>query len=207
MIINLLDQGGAVHEVLQTFARSLKHFVQSKEYLEQRRLNQLLKDAQRAALAIKDRVKTAESLEFTLNLTSSRLRSLSQLVLYDPSLKASPGDMQSGAAPDINLETIGELVAQSEIDFRSLTANVRELLETRSQVSIGDVLEFFPAAQGLGSIVGLIALGCRHGHKILNPAGKPAEETVSWIGNDSEKRIARIPKIFFLKESANELVQ
>jgi hypothetical protein len=62
----LLEQGGMVHEVLQTFARSLKHFVQSREYLEQRRLNHLLKDAQRAALSLKDEVRATETLQYTL---------------------------------------------------------------------------------------------------------------------------------------------
>ena len=50
----LLEQGEAVHDVMQNFARSLKVFVQSREYLEQRRLNQLLKEAQRGALSLKD---------------------------------------------------------------------------------------------------------------------------------------------------------
>jgi hypothetical protein len=80
----LLDQGGMVHEVLQHFARSLKHFVQSREYLEQRRVNQLLKDAQRAALALKDEVRATDTLEYTLQLTTTRLRSLAQWVLYEP---------------------------------------------------------------------------------------------------------------------------
>ena len=200
MTRNLLEQGGAVHEVLQTFARSLKHFVQSREYLEQRRLNQLLTDAQRAALALKDEVKATEALQYTLELTSSHLRSLSQWVLHDPSLQALPDGMHAGDAPSIDLKSIGELVAQSEIDFRSLKANVRDVLETRSQASIGDVLEQHPAAQGLGSVVGLIALGSRHGHKTSN------QETVSWVGDDAKQRSARILEFFFLREQVNELV-
>ncbi len=86
----LLEQGGMVHDVLQTFARSLKHFVQSREYLEQRRLNQLLNDAQRAALTIKDEIKATESLHYNLQLTSSRIRSISQWALHDPTLQAIP---------------------------------------------------------------------------------------------------------------------
>ena len=189
-----------VHEVLQTFARSLKHFVQSREYLEQRRLNHLLKDAQRAALALKDEVRATETLQYTLELTSSRLRSLSQWVLHDPSLQALPGQMAEGDAPPIDLECVSELVAQSEIDFRTLKANVLAVLEQRSQASIADVLEQFPAAQGLGSVVGLLALGSRHGFKADH------SETVGWVGGDDERRSARIPKIFFLRERANELV-
>jgi hypothetical protein len=196
----LLEQGGVVHEALQTFARSLKHFVQSREYLEQRRLNQLLKDAQRAALALKNEIKVTETLQYTLELTSSRLRSLSQWTLYDPSLQAPAGKMVDGEAPSINLDSIGELVAQSEIDFRTLKANVRAVLAQRSQASIADVLECFPAAQGLGSIVGLLALGSRHGCKANH------DEIIGWIGGDDQHRRARIPKIFFVRERVDELV-
>lgn len=197
---NLLEQGGAVHEVLQTFARSLKHFVQSREYLEQRRVNQLLKEAQRTALTIKDEVKATESLEYSLELTSSRLRSLSQWVLYDPALQAEPDAMREGEPPPIDLESVSELVAQSEIDFRTLKEHVCSLLEQRDQASIGDVLEHFPAEQGLGSVVGLLALGSRHG------INGDSVETVAWVGEDDQGRRARIPKIYFLRDRLDELV-
>jgi uncharacterized protein YdaT len=197
---NLLEQGGAVHEVLQTFARSLKHFVQSREYLEQRRVNQLLKEAQRGALSIKDEVKVTESLEYSLELTSTRLRSLSQWVLYDPSLQAEPEAMREGEPPPIDLESVSELVAQSEIDFRTLKEHVCSLLEQRDQASIGDVMEHYPAKQGLGSVVGLLALGSRHGIK------GDSVETVAWIGEDDQERRARIPKIYFLRDRLDELV-
>lgn len=202
---NLLEQGGTVHEVLQTFARSLKHFVQSREYLEQRRVNQLLKEAQRAALAIKDEVRATGSLEYSLELTSSRLRSLSQWVLYDPSLQVEPEAMREGEPPPIDLQSVSELVAQSEIDFRTLKEHVRALLEQRDQASIGDVLEHFPAEQGLGSVVGLLALGSRHGIKGADVGGDGVE-TVAWVGKDDRGRRARIPKIYFLKDRLDELV-
>jgi hypothetical protein len=196
---NLLEQGGAVHEVLQTFARSLKHFVQSREYLEQRRVNQLLKEAQRAALNIKDEIKVTEPLTYALDLTSSRLHSLSQWVLYDPALQAEPETMCEGEPLPIDLELVSEWVAQSEIDFRTLKEYIRTLLEQHEQASISDVLMDFPAPQGLGSVVGLLALGSRHGIK------SDGVETVSWVGEDDQRRSARIPKIYFLRERLHEL--
>lgn len=196
----LLEQGGMVHEVLQTFARSLKHFVQSREYLEQRRLNQLIKDAQRTALSLKEEIKATEALEYTLELTSCRLWSLSQWILHDPSLQALPNQMANGDAPPIDLKSVSELVAHSEIDFRSLKANIQAVLVQRSQASIADILETFPASQGLGSIVGLIALGSKHGYKMDH------SETVTWTGGDGQRRSARIPRIFFLREKSNELI-
>jgi hypothetical protein len=191
----LLEQGGMVHDVLQSFARSLKHFVQSREFIEQRRLNQLLRKAQRSALALKDEVKATEALQYTLPLTSSRLISLSQWVLHDPALQALPDKMAEGEAAPIDLEAVGELVAQSEIDFRSLEEDVRAVLALRSQASIADVLLEFPAKQGLGSVLGLLALGARHGIMA------ETYETVSWIGGDDTPRKARIPLIYFMRES------
>src|SRR6185437_8490616 len=105
----LLEQGGSVHEVLQTFARSLKHFVQSREYLEQRRLNQTLREAQSAALALKEDVRPAEALAYSLQLSSGRVRSLSQWKLYDPALHTIEGGMPAGDAAGLDLETVGEL--------------------------------------------------------------------------------------------------
>ncbi|XHR27496.1 MAG: DUF3375 domain-containing protein [Chthoniobacteraceae bacterium] len=195
----LLEQGGMVHEVLQTFARSLKHFVQSREYLEQRRLNQVLKEAQRSALALKETVHAAEALQYTLELTSCRFRSLSQWVLHDPALQARPGGMADGAAPQITPDLVSGMVALSEIDFRALKANIRAVLEEKSQASIGDILELFPAAQGLGSVVGLIALGSRHGIK------GSQTENVAWVGEDGHHRSASIPTLYFLRERTHEL--
>jgi hypothetical protein len=196
----LLAQGGMVHEVLQHFAASLKSFVQSREYLEQRLVNQRLKEAQRAALALKEEIRATDALEYTLPLTGSRLSSVSQWSLYDPSLEVPPGAMQDAEAPPIGLESVAELVAQSEIDFRGLKANIRAVLGERSQASIADVLGRFPASQGLGSVVGYVALGSRHGV----PAGR--EEIVEWQGGDEQYRKARIPAIYFLRERVNELV-
>ena len=74
----LMAEGGSVHEVLQQFARSLKTFVQSREFQEQRRLHSLLREAQQAALLARDAIRPNSLLDYSLSLTSSRLRSVSQ---------------------------------------------------------------------------------------------------------------------------------
>jgi hypothetical protein len=113
--------------------------------------------------------------------------------------------MQEGDVLDVDIETVGELVAQSEIDFRTLKQNIRSVLETYSQASVGDVLKQHPAVQGLGSVVGLVALGSKYGYK------SETLETVSWTGPgsngdaDTQRRSAKIPKIFFLRERIDEL--
>jgi hypothetical protein len=199
LMSSLLRQGGTVHDAFQGFAKSLKQFVASREYLEQRRLQQSIKDAQRVALSIKDQVKPSHWLDYSLELTSSRIRSASQWVLYDPAAQPLPAAMSAGRPAGIDLESIGELVARSEIDFRSLRRDILAILGQEGQASIGLVLQRFPARQGLGSVVGLLTLGVRHGVRAPDQV-----EHVTWVGEDGVERNARIPKFYFLLEKAHE---
>lgn len=196
----LLERGGDVHEVLQHFARSLKQFVESRAYLEQRRLSSLLNDAQRLAREIKDDIKPTEEIGHTLYLTSGRLRSVGRYQLYDPSLDEIDARMEIAQAAEISLEAVSELLAHSEIDFRRLKRNVQALLAERDQVSIAEVLDVYPAEQGLGSLVGYLALGSREGLATKH------RETVGWRGLDGVERRAHIPCIYFVRGHSREFV-
>ena len=194
----LLDNGGEVHEVLQHFARGLKQFVQSRAYQEQRRLNKLLRLAQQRAIAARHRFRPTDDVGHDLYLTSANLRSLSQWRLHDPSVDNVEGGVAVAAQADISLEAVGELLAHSEIDFRRLREQVIELLAGRPQVTVAQVLETYPAEQGLGSVVGLLALGAREG--ILSQE----RDRVCWTGLDGVERCARVPRIYFLHEAQHE---
>jgi len=197
----LLDRGGNVHDVLQHFARNLKGFVQSRAYLEQRRLHQLLKQTQVEALKLRDHVRSNESIDYTLTLSSARLHSLSRWRLNDPRSSQVDGSIVRAEGATITLDSVGELVAQSEIDFRTLKQRVYTLLAERVQCSVGTVLDHYPAEQGLGSVVGYVALGSRHGLLVAD-----RHESVSWRGEDGHERRAQIPLLYFLKEKRDELV-
>ncbi|SUO91614.1 DUF3375 domain-containing protein [Suttonella indologenes] len=190
----LLEQGGVVHDVLSNFAGSLRHFVQSREYLEFRRLNTLLREAQLAALAVKDKARARQQLNYHLHLSSSAVHSLSQWRLYDPSQQADPAAMQEAEAATVDLAAVGNLLAQSEIDYRRLQENVRQVLLKHSQASVAQVLEDFPATQGLGSVLGLLSLASRDGIKTQET------EMVQWQGQDGLLRRARIDKLFFVRD-------
>lgn len=196
----LMGEGGEVHEVLQQFARSLKSFVQSREFQEQRRLHSLLKQAQQAAHAARDFVRPNETIDFELSLTSSRIRSASQWALYDPAMRVPDSTMDDAAQSELTIEAVEELVKQSEIDFRTLREHVKALLLEVSQVSVAEVLRRFPAEQGFGSVVGYVALGARHGEVT------ETSELVHWTGKDGVDRAARVPAIYFTRERFLEFV-
>lgn len=194
----LLEEAGTVHEVLHYFAGSLKRFVQSRAYQEQRRLLSLLRGAQRLSLEVKEKINPTEVIFPKFYLCSSKIRSVSQLFLYDPSLNVSALPMQEGEASEISLDMINAWVAASEINFRLLKEHIAELLQSHAQISIQEILKVFPAEQGLGTVVGYVSLGFRYG------MASSATQSVSWKGSDGIGRSAKIPCIYFLEEQANE---
>lgn len=211
----LLEESATVQETSRSFSANLRQFVQSRQYLEHRRMTSLLKDAQRSALEAKERVKLTDEF-MTLTLTSSLTRSHSQFaVLYQPDMHAPGAAMADGTALLCDLEALERMVNQSEINFEQLRNIIRTVLMTRVQASIGQILEEFPATQGLGTVVGLLVLARRgktaYGLKSpTNMKSSPveipgADELVSWIGEDHVSRSARIPVYYFVRERLNEL--
>ncbi len=196
----MLERGGQVHDVLQNFARSLRGFVQSRGYLEQRRLNQLLKQAQSEALALRDDFPAQRAIGRDLQLTTSRLRSWSQWKLHDPRSAQVDGNVEYNDAASISLESVGDLVASSEIDFRTLRRDLRDLLDRQPKLSIAQALSQREAPQGLGSVIGYLSLGTRFGSVI---AGE--QELAEWRGGDGQIRRARIPLVWFTQERRHEL--
>lgn len=201
LTVLLLREGTTVHGVLQQFARGLKSFVKSREFREQRRLSTLMREAQRAALEAREFIRPNEPVGFELMQTSCRIRSVAQWVLHDPQQQAPSSEMPEGESSALTIDMVQSMVRESEIDFRQLKDNVLALLADHSQVSVAEVLERYPAAQGFGSVVGYVALGAKHGEVLENT------QRVSWTGKDGVDRSARVPAIYFTRERANELAQ
>lgn len=198
LISNMLEQGELVHIVLQNFARSLKHFVQSREFLEQKHINSLLGEAQRSALALKEIVAAADKLAFELPKTSCSIKSLAQMKLMDPSLGLADLSVTNAPVSEISVEMISDLMKLSDINYAGLKNNIKACLMDAQQVSVGNLLNHFPAEQGLGSIVGYMSLACKHEQLITEH-----KENIVWQ-SDEQLYSATIPLIFFLRSCVNE---
>ncbi|CAM5796934.1 DUF3375 domain-containing protein [Rhizobacter fulvus] len=194
----LLNEGAAVHNVMQSFANSLKHFVQSREYLEQRRMRGLLSDATSAALTAKE-VLRPRGFYFELQMSNCTINSVARAVLYDPSLSAAPKAMELAAPTLEDIAAAGLLLQNAGIDVDALRRNVCTLLETRSQVSVGDVLQQYPAEHGLGTVFGYLDLATKHG------VATPDHEHLQWRTTDDEPRRARVTTYYFTRERRHEL--
>jgi hypothetical protein len=190
-VSTLLIHSMTVHKETTRLSKSLQNLVQSHSYRERRRLLELINQAQKEALVTKDDILPGKTLQLVFNLTSVRLSSVSQINLLDPSTIFTADPMRPADEALVDFGAVVETIKSSEIDYRTLRECVKETLKLYSPASIADILNRFPATQGLGSVVGLIHLAHRYGQR------GPGHETVEWQGLDELWRQARIEKWFF----------
>lgn len=198
---SLLEKGGDVHETTRRLAHGLRNFVESRQYLEEHRLNRLLAETMRAGMAAAQTTNAVRQTGILISHTGFTPHSVSQMTLWDPVTRALPSRLTEGERPAIDLSEVGERITRSEINLRELKANVADVLSRKAQATVGDVLAEYPARQGLGSVVGLVELALR--------AGIPGTgtETLTWRGLDGETRSAVVAELYFVKEKLDDLTR
>ncbi|WP_103063000.1 DUF3375 domain-containing protein [Actinomyces qiguomingii] len=173
-LLRLQEESLDVSRTMGNFSRSLRQFVQSRQFEAYRELGERLRAAQHAGVEAAGSLRLLDRMEWQMELTTASLRSVGRLALHVPSEVEAPRQVTTRRGTAVDWQTLHALVRESEIDFEELRANVARTLRARGPATIGQVLAQYPATQGLASVVGLYVLGTRHGR----PTGK--DEHVSW---------------------------
>jgi len=198
----LLQQSREVNETMTGLARGLRRFVQSQSFQEDRMLKRLLDRSLSLASELTDAYPAGMQLPLELQLTSTKVEPLSRQKLRDPSDDALPEAeivvVQNEAAA-ISLEELRTQIREVEIDFDELVDNVNACLDEALQldvgcVSVGNVLEHFPASQGVASVIGLMMLADEQG------THADGTERVTWRTTDGGERHATIERYEFIQE-------
>ncbi|TRW45736.1 DUF3375 domain-containing protein [Georgenia yuyongxinii] len=210
MLHDLQDAGSEIHQVMTSFSRSLRRFVQSEELAEDRRVHRLVREALADAGALAGTVAPYRATGLDLSLTAVTASQISAMRLHNPADSETTEDVAPAPHELADLETLRALVRASEIDLAELTGNVNEVLAGRGPATIAEILAERPATQGVASVVGLLVLAEAHATRTregraehvtwsVAMAEEPAREPVT---ADHTLRGATIPEYLFEKEIA-----
>ncbi|MBX0301144.1 DUF3375 domain-containing protein [Cryobacterium sp. 1639] len=187
----LKDHSGEIHEVITTFARGLRRYVQSQDYQRDRVLRRLLRTALATGVEASAHMKPYQSTSLHLDLSAVALGSVGAIRLHDPADLDATAPIVEHVAGIADLEALRALARATEIDFAELTDNVNKLLAEVEHCTVAEVLERHPASQGVASVVGLLTLAATQG------TAADGIETVRWQGADEVARAADIPTYRF----------
>ncbi|QNN82832.1 DUF3375 domain-containing protein [Brachybacterium sp. Z12] len=186
-----------VRHAMIDLSRSLREFVRSRQFEEFRALADRLRRPQRLGLEIAPHVRPHTKLGVELTLSTFTPRSVGQFRLLSPGEATADDPLEVAHVGALDLDALRATIRESEIDLAELQAAVDATLATRSAATIGEVLEAFPATQGLASVVGLVVLAQRH-EQPAHDGG--VEELIRWE-TDHGVRSARLPLLTFTRSS------
>jgi len=187
LLTTLKDRSAEIHDVITSFAKGLRRYVISQDYQRDRVLRRVLLEALNRGREVKDVVPPPRRIGAQLELTAVSLVSLGALRLHDPAdFDASGAELDTDDGESISLEELRAIARQTEIDFAELAQNVNAAVAAAGTVTVGQVLELFPATQGVASVIGLLSLAADQG------VVSQDNEDVDWQGADGVHRRARV---------------
>lgn len=185
-LTTLKGRSAEIHDVITLFARALRRYVQSQDYQRDRVLRTLLREAQHAGVAVAPHTRPWSPTALTLDLSAVSLSSVGAVETYDPAEFAATADVPSQEPAIASLEELRALARETEIDFDELTRNVNDVLAESPSCTVADVLARHPATQGVGSVIGLLAIAAEQGTVDDEP------EVLVWQGSDGVARAALV---------------
>ncbi|UFS57575.1 DUF3375 domain-containing protein [Subtercola endophyticus] len=187
----LKSDSGEIHNVVATFARGLRRYVQSQEFQQDRVLRQELQVALGLGLEAASSTKPYSSTDVSLSLSSVEIRSVGAVQLHNPADFDADEVIVTNVNTIVDLAALRALARDTEIDFAELISNTNAVLADSPTATVAHVLKRFPATQGVASVVGLIALAESQGTRLEK------EELVRWINRNGQSRHALIPAHVF----------
>lgn len=180
------DAAERTQQTVRQISEQLRRFLDDQVWLENRRVLDLMRRIEAAALACRDDPPSEARLEF--DEASVAVTLPMERPLYDarpPSLLDSVLDPEVAAEVDVTA-----LFAQTFVDQARLAEQVRSVVPRRGSVLLGDIIAMFPLEQGAAELIGYLALGDDDIDVVLDEDA----ETIVDIGGDTEPRRIRMPQ-------------
>lgn len=185
----LHEYGKRVLESNDKLAEKLNRLLAERSLMERKRAMELIQQIRHLALkTIHDPPEGSfveiEVFEAEMNLPLSRKLNYGQ---QDEVIRRQPGEQEETAgSPDFSL-----LYRQFVVDKKKLESQIRQLLNDRQEISLGEVLAIYPVEKGLSEVVTYFSIATQQPRSSINDAER------EWISlNDQDKKI-QIPKIVF----------
>ncbi|MDE0106155.1 MAG: DUF3375 domain-containing protein [Bryobacterales bacterium] len=184
-----------VQSTVRRLSAQLRRFLDDRVQLENRRIMDLLQRIEKKALALRASTPKDPVAEIDRVAPSIRLLLERPLQPLDRTVTIRDVELKAG---DENVD-ISALYCQSVIDKEALVAHVRRALESRPQVTLGELCEIRPPKQGLAEVLAYLQLA---GDSLPAAIDDSHHETITWrtTGRDGGPvvRAARVPRVIFV---------
>ena len=187
-----LEAGEHTQRTVAQLSQQLRRFLDDQAWLENRRIMEILHGIETTALAVREAPPAGNVM--MLADTGASIELPLERPLYTPPIKP--------LFADVGLETgdgeldVAALFSQVVIDKAQLLRHIRQALQARSQISLGELLTEHPLEQGLAELVTWLQLASEWPYHEVD---ENTPDVVQWQGRDGTARRAHLPRIIFVR--------
>ncbi len=187
-----LEAGEHTQRTVARLSEQLRRFLDDQAWLENRRIMDILHSIENRALALREARPPGAFMP--LAETSATVELPMERPLYQPPFKPLIAGMVVDDG-DADVDTAA-LYAQVVVDRAELARNIRQALQERSQVTLGEVVARHPLRHGLAELVTYLQLA---GEGPKTAVDEDTQEQVSWTTDTGVTRRATLPRIILLR--------
>lgn len=187
-----LEAGEHTQRTVAKLSEQLRRYLDEKAYLENSRILQILRSVEGHALDIRLAPPRGTFMEMASAMPNLELPM--EKTLFNPPLKAilnSHAVVQS----DNDAQT-DALYGQIVVDKQRLAQRIRQALQTRSQVSLTELLLNQPLEQGLAELVAWLSIASDNKKAIFDES---QSDKLSWTDAQGVMREATLPRVIFCR--------
>ena len=188
-----LGAGEVTQRTVARLSEQLRRYLDDQAWFENRRIMEVLRGLEQRALAVRDAPPPGKVM--SLHEASPAVALPLERPLFTPPVKPAIADQEllEGEA-DVDTRVLFE---QFYVDKERLRALLRKALQTRRQVSLGELLEAHPLEQGLAELVAWISLATGEESGVVD---EERLQRVTWQEADGRTRQATLPTVVFVAE-------
>jgi hypothetical protein len=197
-----LEAGEVTQRTVARLSEQLRRYLDDQAWLENRRIMQLIRDVEHHALALRDQQPDGPFME--LDEPAPKFHLAMERPLFTPPFKPRLDDRAvTTGSEDV---PAGTLFNQIYVDKAELLAHIRRALQTRSQISLGTLVELRPLQHGLTELIAYLSIAGADANDttVIDDAHT---ETVTWTDSDGARRQATLPLVIFNRLAAEETAQ
>lgn len=185
-----LEAGEHTQRTVAQLSQQLRRFLDDQAWLENKRIMEILHNIEHQAIALKSSQPEGDIMGISDYQPDIMLPC--ERPLYTPPVKAKIIQQvleQGDESIDIDI-----LFSQITVDKSRLLKNIRKALQTRSQISLHELLSLYPLQQGLAELVTYIQLASESATATFD---ENSSETVFWLTTTGVEKMAKINTVIF----------
>jgi hypothetical protein len=187
-----LEAGEVAQRTVARLSEQLRRYLDDKVWLENRQIMQTIRAIEQGTLTVRDQMPPGTFME--LDEPAPTIELPMERPLFSPPWKPTFADqiLVEGEG-DIPTDVLYE---QVYVDKTELEAHIRRALQTRSQISLAEIVESRPLERGLAEIVAYLSLAADDRHALIDDEHK---QTFSWTDATGRERQATVPLVVYCR--------